>query len=113
MNRSLLALGRVVATTAVVAAAAVGVPSVALADDWARDGATTQAATSLDPAIRTAIEARSSGAAPPTVAVLTSAGEGGFAWSAAALGLGVGVAAMCAVFACVTLVRHDGRLRNA
>jgi hypothetical protein len=112
MDRSLLALARIVATTALIAATAVGFASVARADDWARDGVATQATTSLDPAIRTAIEARSIEAAPPTVAVLAPADDG-FAWGAAALGLGVGVAAMCAVFACVTLVRHDGRLRNA
>ena len=112
MDRSLVALARIIVTTALVAATAVGFASVARADDWARDRAATQATTSLDPAIRTAIEARSIEAAPPTVAVLAPADDG-FAWGAAALGLGVGVAAMCAVFACVTLVRHDGRLRNA
>jgi hypothetical protein len=112
MTRSLLALGRLAATIALVATMAVGFASVARADDWARDHVATQAFASLDPAIRTAINGRNLDAAPPA-AVSTPVGDEGFAWGAAALGVGTGVAAMCAVLACVTLVRHDGRLRSA
>ena len=35
-----------------------------------------------------------------------------FDWGAAALGLGVGVAATCALLACLALVRSPGRLRG-
>ena len=113
MNRSRLALGRILVTAALAAAIAVGLPTVARADDWGRHQAATQAFASLDPAIRTAIAARHVDGIPPAATVVVPAGADGFAWGAAALGVGVGVAAMCAVFACVTLVRHDGRLRNA
>jgi hypothetical protein len=115
MIHSLLALGRLAATIALVATMAVGFASVARADDWARDHVATQAFTSLDPAIRTAINGRNLDAAPPAAAVVVSTpvGDEGFAWGAAALGVGIGVAAVCAVLACVTLVRHDGRLRSA
>lgn len=114
MHRSLPVLIRIVATTVFVATVAFGFASAARADDWGRDEAAAQAVASLDPAIRTAIAERSLGAAPTAaVAVATPAVDEGFAWGAAALGVGVGIAAMCAAFGCVTLVRHDGRLRNA
>jgi hypothetical protein len=72
----------------------------------------------LDPAIRTAIAARAIEApvTPPVakpVAEPILASDDGFAWGAAALGLGFGVVGMSLVFGCVTLVRHDGRLRSA
>jgi hypothetical protein len=102
-----------VAAIALVAGLAVGFASVARADEWARDDNATQAFASLDPAIRTAISGRNLEAAPAAAAISTTVGDEGFAWGAAALGVGVGVAAMCAVFGCVTLVRHDGRLRSA
>ena len=68
----------------------------------------------LDPAIRTAIAARSSEArvAMPAAEATPAPGDG-FAWGAAALGLAFGIAGMCLVLGCVTLVRHDGRLRSA
>jgi hypothetical protein len=113
MYPSRFALGRILVTAALALAVAVGLPSVARADDWGRDQGATQALASLDPAIRTAIAARHFEGTPPAATVVVPAGVDGFAWGAAALGVGVGVAAMCAVFACVTLVRHDGRLRNA
>jgi hypothetical protein len=114
MHRSLPVLIRIVATTVLVATVAFGFASAAHADDWGRDEAAAQALASLDPAIRTAIAARGLDAAPTAgVDVATPAVDEGFAWGAAALGLGVGMAAMCAAFGCVTLVRHDGRLRNA
>jgi hypothetical protein len=102
-----------VAAIALVAGLAVGFASVARADEWARDDNATQAFASLDPAIRTAISGRNLEAAPAAAAISTTVGDEGFAWGAAALGVGVGIAAMCAVFGCVTLVRHDGRLRSA
>ena len=95
MTRSVLTLSCRVAAIALVAGLAVGFASV-------------------DPAIRTAISGRNLEAAPAAAAAIsTTVGDEGFAWGAAALGVGVGVAAMCAVFGCVTLVRHDGRLRSA
>jgi len=67
----------------------------------------------LDPAIRTAIAARTAEAsAPPTVGVSRPAAGHEFAWGAAALGLGAGIAAMCVLLGCVTLVRSHGRLRS-
>jgi len=113
MSRFAFAPGRMLLSAALVATLAVGSTSVARADDWARDEAATRAVVSLDPAIRTAIEARGLDGAPPVPVVLAPVAAEGFAWGAAALGLGIGVVAMCALFGCVTLVRHDGRLRNA
>ena len=113
MTRSVLTLSCRVAAIALVAGLAVGFASVARADEWARDDNATQAFASLDPAIRTAISGRNLEAAPAAAAISTTVGDDGFAWGAAALGVGVGIAAMCAVFGCVTLVRHDGRLRSA
>jgi hypothetical protein len=72
----------------------------------------------LDPAIRTAIAARATQtpvalpvAKPVAEPILAS--DDGFAWGAAALGLAFGVVGMSLVLGCVTLVRNDGRLRNA
>jgi Flp pilus assembly protein TadB len=68
---------------------------------------------SLDPAIRTAMVARASAAAATASGVTAAqAGDDTFAWGAAALGLGAGVAAMCVLLACVTLARSHGRLRS-
>ena len=47
-----------------------------------------------------------------TTADRRSAGDGGFAWGAAALGLGAGVVAMCVLLGSVTRVRGHG-LRSA
>lgn len=114
MHRSLLALSRLVTTILLVATMAAGFASVARADDWARDEVATSALAAVDPAIRTAVAARGLDAAPVAGAqISTSVVDEGFAWGAAALGLGVGIAAMCAALGCVRLVRHDGRLRNA
>ena len=71
------------------------------------------AVSALDPAIRTAMVAHASAAATtgPDVPQATS-GADAFAWGAAALGLAAGVAAMCVLLGCVTLVRSHGRLRS-
>jgi hypothetical protein len=109
-------LSRLAAAIALLAAIAVGVAPAALADDWARDRAHVIAYQELDPAIRTAIEARApaspAASLEPTLAAPASP-SGGFAWGAAALGLLIGVGATCLTLACVTLVRHDGHLRSA
>ena len=87
----------------------------AFGDDWARDSAATAAAQELDPAIRTAIVVARTAAVPvtpPVVASTSVTGGDEFAWGAAALGLGAGVAAMCVLLGCVTLVRSNGRLRS-
>ena len=113
MHRSLPALSHIVVTVVLAATVAFGFASAARADDWARDEVAAKAFSSLDPAIRTAIAARDLDAEPAPVDAPMPALDEGFAWGAAALGVGVGIAAMCALFGCVTLVRHDGRLRNA
>ena len=77
----------------------------ALPDDWG-----------VDPAIRAAINAHSaarSAATSPSSAVVTSVPDQGFAWGDAFIGAAVGVAVMCVALGCVTLLRHDGRLRSA
>lgn len=108
---------RLAATVALFAALAVAVAPVALADDWGRDRAQVAALGELDPAIRTAIGAQASAPSPvvPQAAspVAPSSPSDGFAWGAAGLGLLVGVGAMCVALGCVTLLRHDGRLRSA
>ena len=107
---------RLTVLAALVATLALGATPTALGDDWARDRAATAAVQELDPAIRTAIAARAAAAAVPSapevVPNVPSAGDG-FAWGAAALGLGIGIAATCVLLGCVTLVRNDGRLRSA
>jgi hypothetical protein len=86
----------------------------ALGDNWARYRADAVAVQGLDPAIRTAIVARSTMPPPASVTLpVVSPSDDGFAWGAAALGLATGIAAMSGVLACVSLLRHDGRLRNA
>lgn len=101
----------VLAVALVIAVLGSAVP--ASADDWARDRATTVAYEQLDPAIRTAIAARSVvSPASPTVTAAAPANDG-FAWDAAAIGFVVAIAAGLATAACVTLLRQDGRLRNA
>ncbi|HEX3291595.1 MAG TPA: hypothetical protein VHR46_09405 [Gaiella sp.] len=114
MSPPFAALNRTIAILAVFAAMFAGFASVARADDWGREDVAARAQASLDPAIRTAIAARNLDASPAAaVELATPVAEEGFAWGAAALGLGVGIAAMCALITCVTLVRQDGRLRNA
>jgi hypothetical protein len=107
---------RLIAVAALVATLALGAAPAALGDDWARDRAATAVVQDLDPAIRTAIAARAATATVPTApeVVPTSPAAGnGFAWGAAAVGLGVGIVATFVVLGCVTLVRSDGRLRSA
>jgi hypothetical protein len=103
------------ATLALVAmlALALGLAPTAFGDDWARDRAAATAVQELDPAIRIAMVGAA--AAAPTTSIVATApdGDDGFAWGAAALGLGAGVIAMCALLGCVTLVRSHGRLRSA
>ena len=110
-------LPRLTTALALFAALAVAVAPAALADDWGRDRAQVAALDELDPAIRTAITVHASSPSPvmPRAAssVAPSSPSEGFAWGAAGLGLLVGVGAMCVALACVTLLRHDGRLRSA
>ena len=116
MNLSSHRLPRLVAALALLAAIAVILAPVASADDWARDRAVSIAYQELDPAIRAALESRTlavPAASPAPTLVTPSAPSDGFAWGAAALGLLVGVGAMCVALACVTLARNDGRLRSA
>jgi len=102
------------AVAAVLVTIALALVPTAFGDVWARDNANAVATQGLDTAIRTAIAARAPVSTPvaATTLRLTPSDEG-FAWGAAALGLGAGIAAMCAVLVCVTLVRHDGPLRHA
>ena len=107
-------LARRAAFAAVLVTIALALVPTAFGDPWAEYQADVVAMQELDPAISTAIAARSA-VAPPistTLPVVTSSDDG-FAWGAAALGLAAGIAATCAVLACVSLMRHDGRLRNA
>jgi hypothetical protein len=114
MQRLFQHSARLVAVVMLLATFAVAVAPAALGDDWARDEIATRNLAQLDPAIRAAIIQRNLDAAPAPVADVPAAVvDDGFAWGAAAVGLGVGVGGMCALFGCVTLVRHDGRLRNA
>jgi hypothetical protein len=115
MSVSIHGRSRLAAVLAILVFAAIVVPA-APADDWARDRAATVAYQELDPAIRTAIESRtpvSPTVVPATAHPAPDATSDGFAWGAAMLGMLAGVAAMCVALACVTLVRHDGRLRSA
>ena len=100
MHLSLRRLTSLTATVALLATLALGVAPAALGDDWARDRAAGIALQQLDTAIRTA------DATAPSH-------DDGFAWGAALLGLGAGAIGMCVLLGCVTLVRHDGRLRSA
>jgi hypothetical protein len=114
MHRLIQHSSRLAAVVMLLAALAIAVAPAALGDDWARDEVATRNLAQLDPAIQAAIVHRNLDAAPAPVADLPMAVvDDGFAWGAAAVGLGVGIAGMCALFGCVTLVRHDGRLRNA
>ena len=99
-----------------LATASLSLAPAAFGDAWGRDDAAASRLQQLDPAIRTAIGAR---AAVPTpnpaanVELTSTAAAPGFAWDDAALGALVGALALAALLACVTLLRHDGRLRNA
>jgi len=98
--------------TVVLATASLGTASAAFGDAWGRDAAVAQRVQQLDPAIRTAIAAQT---VLPVAAVEVSApaADTGFAWGAAVLGAAAGALALAALLGCVTLVRHDGRLRSA
>jgi hypothetical protein len=115
-------LARRTAIAAVLVTIALALVPTAFGDPWGRDHADAVAREGLDPAIRTAIAARSTvpitarSTVPASVAATIprlSPADDGFAWGAATLGLVTGIAAMCAVLVCVSLVRHDGRLRHA
>ena len=102
------------AVAAVLVAIALALVPTAFGDAWARDNADVVATQGLDTAIRTAIAARARVSTPVAATTARLApSDDGFAWGAAALGLATGIAAMCAVLVCVSLVRHDGRLRHA
>ena len=66
------------------------------------------------------LDARERATVPGTAEVFTatsvvgraSAGDDGFAWGAAAVGLGAGIAAMSALLGCLALVRSTGRLHS-
>ena len=114
MQRSLHSLTRLAAILTLAATVVLAVAPAGFGDDWAHDRSSALAAQQLDPAIRIAIATRTAKPSPVAVVrVSTPAADDRFAWGAAALGLGVGVAGMCVVLGCVTLVRHDGRLRSA
>ena len=107
---------------AVLVTVALALVPTAFGDPWGRDHADAVAIQALpddwgvDPAIRAAINAHSaarSAATSPSSAVVTSVPDQGFAWSDAFVGAAVGVAVMCVALGCVTLLRHDGRLRSA
>ena len=100
--------------TVVLATASLGTASAAFGDAWGRDDAVAQRVQQLDPAIRTAIAARTVVPVPvAAVEVAAPATDAGFAWGAAALGAAASALALAALLGCVTLVRHDGRLRSA
>jgi hypothetical protein len=100
--------------TVVLATASLGTASAAFGDAWGQDHAVARQVQQLDPAIRTAIAAHSVVPVPvAAVAVAAPVADAGFAWGAAALGAAAGALALAALLACVTLVRHDARLRSA
>ena len=114
MRHPIRPLARRAAIAAVLVTVALALVPTAFGDGWARDRADGVAVQGLDPAIRTAIDARSAMPAPVASTIpRLSPSDDGFAWWTATLGLVTGIAAMCAVLVCVSLVRHDGRLRHA
>ena len=117
MRHLIRPLARRTAIAAVLVTIALALVPTAFGDPWGRDHADAVARQGLDPAIRTAIAARStvpitarSTVPAPVAATIPrlSPADDGFAWGAATLGLVTGIAAMCAVLVCVSLVRHDG-----
>ena len=118
MRHLIRPLARRTAVAAVLATIALALVPTAFGDSWARDHADAVAIQGLDPGIRTAIRMANdywSTAPAPVAATIPrpSPSDDGFAWWTATLGLVTGIAAMCAVLVCVSLVRHDGRLRHA
>ncbi len=113
MRHLIRPIARRTAIAAVLVTLALALVPTAFGDGWARDHADAVALQGLDPGIRTAIAARSTVPAPVASTIpRLSPSDDGFAWGAAALGLATGIAAMCAVLVCVSLVRRDGRLRH-
>lgn len=117
MLHSLRRPRRLALFAALLATLALGVAPTASGDDWARDRVAAAAVQGLDPAIRTAIAARSveptlTATSPSRVASESATGGDEFAWGAALVGLGAGIAAMSLLLGCVTLVRSHGRLRS-
>jgi hypothetical protein len=104
---------RLMASAALVVTLALCVAPVALGDDWARDRAAAQTVAQLDPAIRTALVAHSAEPVAPIPVTSAPTADDEFAWGAAAIGVAVGMAGMCLVLGCVTLVRHHASLRSA
>jgi hypothetical protein len=114
MRQLIRPLARRTVIAAVLVTIALALVPTAFGDPWGRDHADVVAMQGLDQGIWTAILARSTVPAPVASAIPRhSPAHDGFAWEAAALGLVTGIAAMCAVLVCVSLVRHDGRLRHA
>lgn len=118
MRHAIRLLARRTAVAAVLVTIALALVPTAFGDGWARDHADAVAVQGLDPGIRTAIRTANdywSKAPSPVAATIPrlSPSDDGFAWWTAALGLVTGIAAMGAVLVCVSLVRHDGRLRHA
>ena len=110
-SRRYLVLGL---ATLVLTTASLGTASAAFGDAWGHDDVVAQRVQQLDPAIRTAIAARTVVPVPvATAEVSAPAPDEGFAWGAAALGAAAGALALATLLGCVTLVRHDGRLRSA
>ena len=110
-SRRYLVLGL---ATLVLTTASLGTASAALSDAWGHDDAVAQRVQQLDPAIRTAIAARTVVPMPVAAVEVAAPTTGaGFAWRAAALGAAAGALALATLLGCVTLVRHDGRLRSA
>jgi len=122
MRHPIQLFARRTVVAAVVVTVALALVPTAFGDPWGRDHADAVAIQALpddwgvDPAIRAAINAHSaarSAATSPFSAVVTSVPDQGFAWGDAFIGAAVGVAVMCVALGCVTLLRHDGRLRSA
>ena len=122
-------LARRTVIAAVLCTLALALVPTAFGDPWGRDHADAVAIQSLDPAIRAAITARSTVPITALSTVPITAGHGSRAGrrdhpaslagrqrlrvGRGGIGLVTGIAAMCAVLVCVSLVRHDGRLRHA
>jgi hypothetical protein len=109
-------LKRPTTTLALLVVLVFAIAPAALGDEWAGDQSATDARVGLDPAIRTAIDVRSSSlpavqAAVPAAAVST--GDDGFAWRDALVGAAIGIVGTCAALICVNLVRSHGQLRSA
>jgi hypothetical protein len=122
MRHPIQLFARRTVVAAVLVTVALALVPTAFGDPWGRDHADAVAIQALpddwgvDPAIRAAINAHSaarSAATSPSSAVVTSVPDQGFAWGDAFVGAAVGVAVMCVALGCVTLLRHDGRLRSA